>query len=652
MRLISLAVSTLAVAAPAVAQSFTIHEWTGAGTNNLWSNPDNWTGGSVPSPTSPAYLDFSTLGSSINDLPTNPTISAIAIYPRTSGTMSIGGNPLRFPTTGGIELIPNNLQPVTARLQTQVQADESLIMYPILGSTIQAERPILVSNTLAVDGGGTFSLLSQGNQVPRIALSNDTSLIVGAGNQTFTSPPDVEIYSGYLRPAGDLPAIGNLQIRGRGPLYGKAYIRPVFFGRSIQLNGNITVDNPDSSLFGPLTLPLGPHLITSNFGAPVSLTMTSALEGTGSIIVAGTTVTFADSELYSGKHTHTGVTAAIGAGTLITSHSEVLSQSSTLFSDPTSTIDLSSTSQIVSDANIQGPLNLSGATLRVGRTATPNQVPGLITGPVTLYGGTLIKQGSGSLTFNPTSVVVVPGLRNNFTIRIEQGLLETPIPTGTTAIEILPGATLRVDRATPGSYGGPITGFGSLLKTGPSSLTIAAGNRTLQLSSLTISAGALHITNNDLLLNYTGPSPISALISYLTSGQLTANANLAGLPTYLAIAESSDLGLTSFNGIVIDSTTVIAKYTYVGDANLDGQVDALDYERIDLAIGNSGVFGTAQGDLNYDGTVDALDYEQVDLNIGNGVGSPLASGPASVFIPEPAALAPLALAALAARRRR
>jgi hypothetical protein len=98
------------------------------------------------------------------------------------------------------------------------------------------------------------------------------------------------------------------------------------------------------------------------------------------------------------------------------------------------------------------------------------------------------------------------------------------------------------------------------------------------------------------------------LIGYVLDGRLVPASEAAGLPSTLAIAEAADLGLTEFNGVAIDESTVIARYTFVGDANLDGQVDALDYERIDLAIDDAGVLGSAPGDLSF----------------GNGMGVPLA----------------------------
>jgi hypothetical protein len=175
---------------------------------------------------------------------------------------------------------------------------------------------------------------------------------------------------------------------------------------------------------------------------------------------------------------------------------------------------------------------------------------------------------------------------------------------------------------------------------------------TIELTSLTQGfLATFTTTSNDMLVDYpAGPSPVADLINMFLAGSLMPDGDDGfGLPTYLAIAEAVDLGLAEFNGISVDETTVVLKFTYVGDANLDGQVDALDYERVDLAIGNTGVFGVAQGDLNYDGNVDALDYEQIDLNIGNGVGSPLGA----VFVPEPAGLGVgLATGLLMARRRR
>ena len=156
---------------------------------------------------------------------------------------------------------------------------------------------------------------------------------------------------------------------------------------------------------------------------------------------------------------------------------------------------------------------------------------------------------------------------------------------------------------------------------------------TMLRTSRLILNGTLYLGSNSLLIDYTvgeppaAASPIATLIEAYVAGRLQSDGEAGGLPLYVGIAESADLGASSFGGLQIDFDTIIAKVTYTGDGNLDGQVDALDYERVDLAIGNTGVLGTAAGDYNYDGVVDALDYEQIDLNIGNGVGSPLVGPP-------------------------
>ena len=90
-----------------------------------------------------------------------------------------------------------------------------------------------------------------------------------------------------------------------------------------------------------------------------------------------------------------------------------------------------------------------------------------------------------------------------------------------------------------------------------------------------------------------------------------------------AVAEAADvLGLegsetTTWSGHPIDASSVLVKYTYDGDANLDGKIDIDDYGRIDAASPRSGsVFGYANGDFNLDGKINVDDYGIIDFNVG------------------------------------
>jgi hypothetical protein len=302
------------------------------------------------------------------------------------------------------------------------------------------------------------------------------------------------------------------------------------------------------------------------------------------------------------------------------------------------TVNLSSGSLSTTSAGLGGMLRIG---LLAGATGLYNQ-----SGGTASFSGPVFNQlgGTGTMTISGGSFTA-PSLANNGSYTQSGGASSLGDITGIGTL-VISGGTASGNNLKQLSL--------AVSATGAFTLVTSATAQANQLNSLTISdAGIVDLGNNDLVIDYTGSSPIASLIGYFTAGALLSNADASGLPTCLAISEASDLGVTEFNGQPVDESAVLLKYTYVGDANLDGQVDALDYERIDLAIGNSGVAGTAQGDLNYDGTVDALDYEQVDLNIGNGVGSPLAGIDGGRFIPEPASLSLiLGSALLLARRNR
>ena len=101
-------------------------------------------------------------------------------------------------------------------------------------------------------------------------------------------------------------------------------------------------------------------------------------------------------------------------------------------------------------------------------------------------------------------------------------------------------------------------------------------------------------------------------------------------------------------------------YTWAGDVDLNGVVDAVDYGTIDNWIQFPGTTGYTNGDLNYDGVIDAVDYGIIDnIDPASGRAVPVNGCKCERFsgvtaVPEPSAcgFAMLAAAAALCRRRR
>jgi subtilisin family serine protease len=157
--------------------------------------------------------------------------------------------------------------------------------------------------------------------------------------------------------------------------------------------------------------------------------------------------------------------------------------------------------------------------------------------------------------------------------------------------------------------------------------TLKAGSsRWLRVSSLSInSAGKLDLNDNDMIVDYSGVSPFTTIRNqvftarnggnWLGNGITSTNARTHPQQiTTLGVLESADYfsaGGTTFNGQTVDATTVLVKYTYYGDSDLNGSVDFDDYARIDGGFLGGGNKWFA-GDYNHDGVIDFDDFALID----------------------------------------
>ena len=219
---------------------------------------------------------------------------------------------------------------------------------------------------------------------------------------------------------------------------------------------------------------------------------------------------------------------------------------------------------------------------------------------------------------------------------------------------------------TPGIYTLNFAGY--VGSPNPTYLGPAPSYSTTQLGStapfILVVSGIIDVKSKDLNIKGAGAAGLSAATTEAALGyNFAGGANWSGTTGIIsstAAADSSHLttvgvilnnvngnqlygvSLGTFDGTTPGPNDVLIKYTYFGDANLDGKVDGSDYSLIDAGYSSGGLStGWYNGDFNYDGVVDGSDYALIDNAFNNqgGVlsGSALVATSAqqSAAVPEP-----------------
>jgi T5SS/PEP-CTERM-associated repeat protein len=218
-------------------------------------------------------------------------------------------------------------------------------------------------------------------------------------------------------------------------------------------------------------------------------------------------------------------------------------------------------------------------------------------------------------------------------------------------------------------YNGGVFSAGTLqLESAAQVLLGAGGDKVLRTRAVWVTGTAkLDLSDNDMIIDYDGDTPLSVIRGYIASARNGGFWNGSGITTSsgdastfgLGCAEAAELGETLFHDEPVDSTSVLIKFTYYGDANLDGAVDIRDLYQLGSHWKTDNDWYC--GDFNYDGHVDVQDLTLLAMNWQAGVGSPLGGSLESAIIglhlplvvPEPLGLclAPLMLMLLNRRRK-
>jgi autotransporter-associated beta strand protein/T5SS/PEP-CTERM-associated repeat protein len=677
----ALALHGVAASAATANTSFT---WSGGGTDALWSDAGNWVNASIPIDNGNGWVMFPQLSSGLIsnqnlDAPfflQNITFTGSG-YGVAGSAIRLGGSLTDSGGGAGMNTIANNIVLPGA---VSVAAANLKLSGTITSANgvMNAALNVGTSNTLLTLAGtgsdfnnlqvGGGSVVLDGGSLALTSTSSGSStdaVAVGLGTKTsatFTVQDGATLDTSAASDVGieaTASGLAQMTITGATTLWKLPSTTNIGEGGS----GSLTVSNGATVSGGALSFFLvgdgGAGSLTIGGGGNISDTISEINTGSTAQISGAGSIWTSSAALLIG-----------GTGQLSVQSGGAASIASLIYSN-TSGVNMN----VMGGAVTAGSLASSGT---VGSISLSDPAAGIA---LTINGASGTNTfsgaigGTGSLLKTGASTQVLAGVNTyGGTTTITGGALVIAaagaIPNGTT-VSISNGGAL--DLANHG--------------TGPKIVA--------QLAGLTIAGsapawkGVVDLSNNDLIVDSgeNGESVAATIASQVASGRGTNGAwtgtgitssAAAASPSTMALAvvlndtnQTGSLsgtplvgtapfnnGLATFDGRSVADGDVLVKFTYYGDALLDGNVIAADYIQIDDGF-ESHLTGWYNGDFNYDGVINGDDYTLIDNAFNSqgitGVSSPV-SAPTEIIaaVPEPASLAPLMAAAVGfiVRRRK